>query len=60
MENEAITAGLRLKPRPYKDGWDIHKIQNDEIERSLVGGWWILEYMPFTRLTYHDFESTTR
>jgi hypothetical protein len=60
MENEAIAAGLRIIPRPFKDGWDINKIQNDEMKESLVGGWWILEYLPIKRLTYRDSESTSR
>jgi hypothetical protein len=60
MENEAITAGLRLKPRPFEDGWNIDKIQKDKITESLFGCWWILEIFPIKRLTYHDSESTTR
>jgi hypothetical protein len=53
MENEAASAGLRLHPRAASGGaWNIADLQTDDSHESLTGGWWPLEYLPLSRLSY--------
>ncbi|KAJ7671196.1 hypothetical protein B0H17DRAFT_898654, partial [Mycena rosella] len=52
MENEATSAGLRLKPRKAGE-WNISGVQEKPHE-SLRGFWRLIEYLPLKRLTYKD------
>ncbi|KAJ6590057.1 hypothetical protein DFH09DRAFT_909378, partial [Mycena vulgaris] len=56
MENEAVSAGLRLLPRKEAGVWDMKKL---DAFPSLTRGWWPLEYMHLTRLSYKDSTDVT-
>ncbi|KAJ6526277.1 hypothetical protein DFH09DRAFT_995913 [Mycena vulgaris] len=60
MENEAASAGLRLRPRATSGGaWNMADLQKDDLHQSLAGIWWALEYCPLTRLSYKMAEDLT-
>lgn len=47
MENEAQKAGLHMRPSDIKqDDW------TDSPKNSLTPMWWLLEVLPFLRLSY--------
>ncbi|KAJ7140871.1 hypothetical protein C8R44DRAFT_603922, partial [Mycena epipterygia] len=52
MENEATSAGLRLRPRPTGGAWNLEDLREDEMHESLTGAWWALEHLPLTRLSF--------
>ncbi|KAJ7682943.1 hypothetical protein B0H17DRAFT_942331 [Mycena rosella] len=52
MENEATLAGLRLQPRETGGAWNMTDLQKDDVHESLKGGWWPLEYLPLSRLSF--------
>jgi hypothetical protein len=60
MENEASTAGLHLKSRPFKDEWKSKELKNIKEIPSLVWGWWFLEFLPIKRLSYSGAKETSR
>ncbi|KAJ6570952.1 hypothetical protein DFH09DRAFT_916783, partial [Mycena vulgaris] len=61
MENEAKSAGLRLKPRPQTgDSWNISELEKGAVHESLKGFWRFMELWPLKRLTYKDDKAVTR
>ncbi|KAJ7860188.1 hypothetical protein B0H13DRAFT_1639652, partial [Mycena leptocephala] len=60
MENEATSAGLRLRPRETGGAWNIEDLRRDAVNESLKGGWWALEYLPLTRLSFNTAQEVTR
>jgi hypothetical protein len=59
MENEAMTAGLHLGSRPFKDEWKSEELKDSEPTPSLVWGWWFLEFLPIKRLSYSGAKETS-
>ncbi|KAJ7145898.1 hypothetical protein C8R44DRAFT_600123 [Mycena epipterygia] len=60
MENEAVSAGLRLLPRESGGAWDMKDLKEDTSHPSLTGLWWLIEYLPLTRLSYQNYKDLTR
>ncbi|KAJ7499759.1 hypothetical protein FB451DRAFT_1016164, partial [Mycena latifolia] len=61
MENEASSAGLRLRPQPTGGAWNIGDLKKDDVHESLTGAWQPLEYLPLSRLSFktpHDVTMT--
>jgi hypothetical protein len=56
MGNEAIVAGLRLKPSEVV--WNWRALKNDPVSSSINWKCWPLEILPIKRLTYKDETST--
>ncbi|KAJ7441244.1 hypothetical protein FB451DRAFT_1058209 [Mycena latifolia] len=59
MENEAASAGLRLRARPAGGAWNMADLQKDDLHESLTNGWKPLEYLPLTRLSYRTPDDLT-
>ncbi|KAJ7450782.1 hypothetical protein FB451DRAFT_1146090, partial [Mycena latifolia] len=59
MENEATSAGLRLRARPAGGAWNMADLQKDDLHESLTSGWKPLEYLPLTRLSYRTPDDLT-
>ncbi|KAJ7488829.1 hypothetical protein FB451DRAFT_1024522, partial [Mycena latifolia] len=60
MENEATSAGLRLKPRPSGGSWQMSELLKDNRHESLRGFWRFMEHLPLKRLTYKKLDEVTR
>lgn len=60
MENEATSAGLRLRPRKTGGGWDWKHLREDEAHESLTGFWSLVEQLPVSRLSYRNADELTR
>jgi hypothetical protein len=61
MENEAASAGLRLKPRENGGRWKLEELREDHGHESLQGfWWWLMEHLPIKHLTYNDPHEATR
>ncbi|KAJ7146836.1 hypothetical protein C8R44DRAFT_600241, partial [Mycena epipterygia] len=61
MENEATTAGLRLRPRTTGGAWNVEDLRTkDDVHESLTGAWRTLEYLPLTRLSFNTAHTVTR
>ncbi|KAJ7201122.1 hypothetical protein GGX14DRAFT_524665 [Mycena pura] len=62
MENEATLAGLRLRRRISEVSWakDLKDMCDPEVSESLTKGWWLLECMHLTRLTFETPHQVTK
>ncbi|KAJ6596221.1 hypothetical protein DFH09DRAFT_1024082, partial [Mycena vulgaris] len=60
MENEAASAGLRLRPRKTGGGWNWNDLRNDKTHESLNMFWRPIEVLPMTRLSFKDATDVTR
>ncbi|KAJ7463743.1 hypothetical protein FB451DRAFT_459560 [Mycena latifolia] len=60
MENEATSAGLRLKPRPSGGSWQMSELLKDNRHESLRGFWRFMEHLPLKRLTCKKLDEVTR
>ncbi|KAF7366783.1 WD40 repeat-like protein [Mycena sanguinolenta] len=61
MENEATSAGLRLKPRADGGRWKTSDLKQCSTHESLKGFFWrLVEHLPLKRLTYQNHEELTR
>ncbi|KAJ7146823.1 hypothetical protein C8R44DRAFT_598936 [Mycena epipterygia] len=61
MENEATSAGLRLRPRTTGGAWNVEDLRTkDDVHESLTGAWRALEYLPLTRLSFNTAHAVTR
>jgi hypothetical protein len=60
METEARNAGLRLKPRASGGEWAWQNLKDEMPKKSLERLWWVLEWLPFKRLSYPGLVGTTR
>ncbi|KAJ7694671.1 hypothetical protein B0H17DRAFT_931628, partial [Mycena rosella] len=60
MENEATLAGLRLRPRTDGGAWNMMDLEKDHMHESLKGGWWLLEGLPWSHLSFKTAEELTR
>ncbi|KAJ6570950.1 hypothetical protein DFH09DRAFT_916844, partial [Mycena vulgaris] len=60
MENEATSAGLRLRPRAAGGRWNMSELHQDDVHESLQGFWQLIEHIPLKRLTYKDPDGVTR
>ncbi|TFK31276.1 hypothetical protein BDQ12DRAFT_619143 [Crucibulum laeve] len=56
MGNEAITAGLDLKPS--KVLWDWKSLREDMPTKSLGSVWWLAEFLPMNFLAYTGIRKT--
>ncbi|KAJ7146806.1 hypothetical protein C8R44DRAFT_583315, partial [Mycena epipterygia] len=53
MENEASSAGLRLRPRTTGGAWNLEDLRTkDDVHESLTGAWRVLEYLPLAHLSF--------
>ncbi|KAJ7634991.1 hypothetical protein FB45DRAFT_977865 [Roridomyces roridus] len=59
MENEAISAGLRLRPRVAGGAWNMEHLQDDYLHESLTWVWKPLEYLPLTHLSFETADKST-
>lgn len=57
MRHEAMVAGLRLKLDAIVE-WNPDELDRKP-EKSLKGGWWLLECLPVRRLSYKDKSDAT-
>ena len=62
MENEAESAGLRLRPRRETGGgWNLDELKQSRLYESVKGLWWPLaEYLPLKRLSFKTPNEVTR
>ncbi|KAJ6473496.1 hypothetical protein DFH09DRAFT_1266640, partial [Mycena vulgaris] len=60
MENEATSAGLRLRTRETGGAWNWKVLRDDKPHHSMTPGWSIVEAIPFKRLTYRNAGEATR
>jgi hypothetical protein len=58
MANEAMVAGLKLKLS--KVVWDWDELEKAVPSNSLTWIWWLVECLPFNRLSYKSAADTTR
>ncbi|KAJ7686775.1 hypothetical protein B0H17DRAFT_939989, partial [Mycena rosella] len=54
MENEAASAGLRLRPRKTGGAWNWKDLRNDKTHESLTVLWRPVELLPVKRLSFKD------
>ncbi|KAJ7715230.1 hypothetical protein B0H16DRAFT_1230379, partial [Mycena metata] len=59
MENEATSAGLRLRPRKSGGEWNWDELEKDKGYESLNAFWGLLELLTIRHLTYKDADGTT-
>jgi hypothetical protein len=61
MENEAESAGLRLRPRETGGAWNLEELKQLDLRESLKGFWWSMaEYLPLTHLSFKTADGLTR
>ncbi|KAJ7455894.1 hypothetical protein FB451DRAFT_640172 [Mycena latifolia] len=60
MENEATSAGLRLRSRETGGGWNWQVLRDDKPHDSMSPGWSLVEKLPITRLSYKNADELTR
>jgi len=61
MENEAESAGLRLRPRETGGAWNLDELKQLGLHESLKGFWWSLaEYLPLKHLSFKTANAVTR
>ncbi|KAJ7626554.1 hypothetical protein DFH06DRAFT_1007420, partial [Mycena polygramma] len=60
MENEATSAGLRLKPQTDGGAWKMSELTEANLHESLKGPWWLGECIPVRHLSYRSPEKLTR
>ncbi|KAF8160440.1 hypothetical protein K438DRAFT_1859750, partial [Mycena galopus ATCC 62051] len=60
MENEATSAGLRLRPRKTGGAWNWSDLRNDKAHESLSALWWPVELLPVTHLSFKNATDVTR
>ncbi|KAJ7512833.1 hypothetical protein B0H11DRAFT_1698006 [Mycena galericulata] len=60
MENEATSAGLRLKPRASGGAWKMSELGQDDVHESLRGFWRLIEHFPVKRLSFKNPTELTR
>ncbi|KAK0199674.1 hypothetical protein DFS33DRAFT_183429 [Desarmillaria ectypa] len=60
MENQAIDAGLRFRPRSFFGDWTWENLHKSKPTTSLRSFWRLLEVLPITRYQYTDRNATTR
>ncbi|KAJ7489000.1 hypothetical protein FB451DRAFT_1024675, partial [Mycena latifolia] len=59
MENEALSAGLRLHPRPTGGAWNMGDLKKDDVHESLTNAWQPLEYLPLSWMSFKKPEDVT-
>ncbi|KAJ7683886.1 hypothetical protein B0H17DRAFT_1073503, partial [Mycena rosella] len=59
MENEAASAGLRLRPRKTGGAWNWKDLRNDKAYESLTVLWRPVELLPVKRLSFKDATDVT-
>ncbi|KAJ7499779.1 hypothetical protein FB451DRAFT_1358840 [Mycena latifolia] len=59
MENEASSAGLRLRPQPTGGAWNMGDLKKDDVHESLTSVWQPLEYLPLSRLSFKTPQDVT-
>ncbi|KAJ7135227.1 hypothetical protein C8R43DRAFT_1089511 [Mycena crocata] len=59
MENEAMSAGLRLRPRKTGGAWNWNDLRNDKTHESLNAVWRPVEVLPIKRLSFKNATDVT-
>ncbi|KAJ7469019.1 hypothetical protein FB451DRAFT_368484 [Mycena latifolia] len=59
MENEAASAGLRLRPRKTGGAWNWNDLRNDKTHESLKSLWRPMELLPLKRLSFKNATDVT-
>ena len=61
MENEAESAGLRLRPQETGGAWNLEELQNVKLDEALMGFWWsLLEWCPVKHLSFKTPDEVTK